>query len=364
MLDLASGCYPSFLFGGPLADWLPVFHFHEVTPGYLEPYLAYLAENGYRTVTSEAVARLARDGVHPGPRSVALCFDDAWASVWTVVAPLLRRHGLQAITYISPERIADAAGTRPALGEPGFDAAPAAPAGPLFATWPELRALQASGVMDLQAHTLRHAMIPCAAEVLGFLAPGDRRHPHLYPYVLAPEGPRFLAADDWGAPLYPQRSRMSDALRYDHPSALAACLRHVREHGGAAFFQQAGWEAELRRLAGASAGRQETATERDAAIAADLAAAREQLQAQLRADTVRHMCFPWAVAGRAAEEAAQRTGYRTAFADRLFGARAVRAGDPPYRLMRLKHDYIRCLPGRGRRWFFTARRPPKGAAAA
>ena len=58
------------------------------------------------------------------------------------------------------------------------------------------------------------------------------------------------------------------------------------------------------------------------------------------------MCFPWAIAGSVALRAAAETGYETAFADRLFGTRAVRAGDPPYRLMRLKHEYILCLAGR------------------
>ena len=72
-LDLATGAYPLFVFGGPVGRVLPVFHFHEVSAAYLEPYLQYLDENGYRTVTTDAVARWVRGGQHPGPRSVALC---------------------------------------------------------------------------------------------------------------------------------------------------------------------------------------------------------------------------------------------------------------------------------------------------
>ena len=34
LLDLATGCYPAFLFGGGLGDLLPVFHFHDVTRGW------------------------------------------------------------------------------------------------------------------------------------------------------------------------------------------------------------------------------------------------------------------------------------------------------------------------------------------
>src|SRR6476660_1727366 len=112
LLDLATGCYPAFLFGGPV-DALPVFHFHDVTRDWLEPRLQYLVDNGYRTVTSDEIARLVIAGVDPGPRAVGLTFDDAWTSVWTVAMPLLRRSGLRAILFGIPGRVKDAATVRP-----------------------------------------------------------------------------------------------------------------------------------------------------------------------------------------------------------------------------------------------------------
>lgn len=346
VLDLATGCYPAFLFGGGLGRWLPVFHFHEATPQGLEPYLRYLAENGYRTVTSEAIAAYVRRGVHPGPRSVALCFDDAWASLWTVAVPLLRKHGLQAITYVSPARVPDLPSPRPTLESPegapaGVDDSPTP-----FAAWCELKSMLSSGVIDVQAHTLGHTMVFADDAIGGFVQPGFSRHPHLYPSVETGAGERYLTPADLGAPLYTQRSRYSTALRYDNPAAFEACTRHVREQGGAGFFRQPGWERVLRELAGASPGHQETPARRDAAILADLASAREQLNAKLGTDTVRHMCFPWAIASTPGEVAAEKAGYITAFGDRLFGGRSVRPGDPPYRLMRLKHQHLLRLPRR------------------
>src|SRR6266850_1574892 len=41
VVDLATGCYPSFLFGGSLGGALPVFHFHDVTREWLEPRKQY-----------------------------------------------------------------------------------------------------------------------------------------------------------------------------------------------------------------------------------------------------------------------------------------------------------------------------------
>ena len=348
-LDLVTGCYPRFLFGGGLGRWLPVFHFHEATPQGLEPYLAYLAANGYRTVTSEAIAALVRQGIHPGPKAVALCFDDAWASLWTVAAPLLRRYGFQAITYVSPARVPELAAPRATLESPEGARAGVDESAVPFAAWCELKALHDSGTFDIQAHTLRHTLVFSEAVIGGFVQPGFFRHPHLYPLLDTGSGERFLEPADLGAPLYTQRSRYSAALRYDNPGAFEACARHVRENGGAEFFRRHDWERTLRALAASFTGRQETPDRRDAAILADLAEAREQLNARLGTDTVRHMCFPWAIASQPGESAAEKAGYLTAFGDRLFGGRSVKAGDPPYRLMRLKHQHIYSLPGQGRR---------------
>src|SRR6266550_2101849 len=148
-LDLMSGRYPRFLFGGRVgADLVPVFRFHDVTSEDLEPKLRYLSDNGYRTVAADDVAAYARRQLRFDEPRVALCFDDAWASLWTVAAPLLERYGLSAITYAIPARIQDALACRPLVANadvPGTD--------PPFVTWPELRALHASGVVDVQCHT-------------------------------------------------------------------------------------------------------------------------------------------------------------------------------------------------------------------
>lgn len=351
--DLATGAYPAFVFGGSTRGVLPVFHFHEVTAAHLEPYLQYLAGNGYRTVTSEAVARWVRAGEHPGDRTVALCFDDAWSSLWTVAAPLLKRHGFQAIAFAIPGRVQDAAGVRPTVdddvGAPeGVDRSDTP-----FATWPELRALHASGVVDVQAHTFAHAMVFCDADIAGFIAPGYAPHVHARPCVEGAPLPRFLGASDLGAPLHAVRSRMSDALRYDDAEARARCAEVVQREGGAAFFRRPDWEQALRVCAAAHPGRWESESERERAILEDLEAARAELNARLRTQTVRHLCFPWAVAGRVAEACARQAGYDTAYADAWGGRHAVYAGGNPYRLMRLKHKFIHNLPGRGRRSFFT-----------
>lgn len=348
VLDLLSGSYPGFLFRQPLRQLLPVFHFHDVTGPYLEPYLAYLADNGYRTVTSEALGRFVRDGVAPGDRAVVLCFDDAWASLWTVVAPLLRQYRMTAITYAIAGRVPDAENPRP------VDSASDALA---LASWPELKALNDEGLVDVQAHTYSHAMIFCDARPAGFLAPDSGVSYLSMPALDFTPDPVFLDTSMLGAPLYPRRSRLSDAFRYiDDAGVRQACIEHVQARGGAAFLEDPARRAELFRIVSTAHGRMESEAEREAAIWQELVRSKEVLTEKLNSPHVRQICFPWGICGRLAGELVQKAGYETAVADTLFGKRYAGAQRHPYRIMRLKHQYIFCLPGAGRKTFFNATR--------
>lgn len=365
VIDLATCRYPAFVFGGPLGRLLPVFHLHEVTVSSLEPKLRHLDEHGYRTVTSEVIERYVRDGVHPGDRTVALCFDDAHASLWTVAAPLLRRHGFRAVTFAIAGRIRDAVSVRPTIDDSG--PLPSTPPGD-FVTWPELRALDAGGVIDVQCHGYGHSKIFCHDVPHGFVTPDVAGwHPLDRPLLFGEAAGAYLKPDDLGAPLYVQRSRLSDALRYvDDDGAHERCVAHVRSNGGPSFFDRRGWAAELRALAARGRpGSFETADARRAAIYEDLDRGRAMLRDRLRTNAIGHLCFPWEVAGAIARGAACALGFRTAFSDRLFGLRAVRGGDDPWRLMRLNGKFIPSLPRRRRALIAvgSAGRPAPGRTA-
>jgi peptidoglycan/xylan/chitin deacetylase (PgdA/CDA1 family) len=355
-LDFLAGHYPAFTLGGGVGRLLPVFHFHETTPATLEPKLQYLADNGYRTVTSSAVTALVRDGLSPPPRSVVLAFDDAWSSVWTVAGPLLRRYEMQAIVYAIPARIRDANAVRPTLGDGAIDPAAIDAGNDPFVTWPELRRLQEEATFDVQSHTRTHSMVFAAPVLVDFVSPAFRAESMLNrPRVDRNGAPRFLDPSALGAPLYVRRSSMSDALRfYPDDDTAARTTAYVAANGGERFFDRAGWRGELRRVAGAPRGASQDATARDRAIEDELGGAREELQARLPGHSVDHICLPWGVAGRATRAALERCGYRSAFANRFRGRFAVAAGDDPYALKRLSNRYIFALPGHGRRYVFLS----------
>jgi hypothetical protein len=373
-LDLVCGRFPLFVFGASVGDLLPVFHFHDESREALEPKLRHLAENGYRTVTADAIGAFVRGDRPADPRAVALCFDDAWASVWTTAGPLLEQYGLTAIVYAIPGRTSDAAGCRvqgtrsPALrqaqGIPISSrderlALPpeATPAGSPFMTWPELRALQAMGVIDVQSHTRTHSRIFTSGTIAGFVEPGYDATLLLARPRISAEPLRFIGPQDLGAPLYEHRSRMSDGPLMQHTMAAHdACTRLVASEGGPAFFSRGDWRSRLHAVAAAAspgiAPESEDAHQR--AIEEELDRSRVELNARMGAPTVNHICLPWGVSGTRTAAALKRLGYVTAFANRIPGVHAVRRGDDPHWLKRLPNRYIHRLPGRGRRWWFLA----------
>lgn len=366
VLDLVAGRLPRFVFGGPVGALIPVFHFHDERRAALEPAFRYLRENGYQTITADDLAAVARGQRQPGDHEVALCFDDAWATVWTDAAPLLRQFGLRAIVYPIPGRIADADAPRPVE-------AAAAESGSPFMTWGELRSLQSEGVIDVQSHTWMHARIFTSATVTDFVQPGFGQAPPLNrPLLDATEtagGLRFVDPGELGAPLYEHRSRMSDGRRV-HVSLEAheACVAFVHREGGRAFFDRRDWRPRLGEVYAAHSrdtAPVESEADQRRAIETELDRSRSELNARL-GTTVRHVCFPWGVSGRVAADALKRLGFDSAVANRWQGTFAVRPGDDPYWLKRLPNRYVTALPGRGRRTLIqraTTRLVPSGSAS-
>jgi hypothetical protein len=360
LIDLVTGCYPAFLFGGAIGRQLPVFHFHDVTREWLEPRVRYLIENEYRTVTCDEIAAFVRRGVSPGPRAVALTFDDAWASVWSVAMPLLKAYGLTAIVFAIPGRIRDAEQVRRVVSaaNPSLNSRPESTTDSPFVTWPELRALHESGVFDIQSHTRSHSMIFAGDRVVDFVTPGFALEPLLNRPVTSDDGSlHVVEAEAFGTPLYVRRSRMSDARRFfPNESAAEACRNHVAQHGGLLFFDRPAWRGELNRIV-SGGGRWERDEARAAAIRVELADGRALLNDRLRTAGVRHVALPWGIAGELTRRALADTGHDLAFAERPVRRHIVRAGDDPHQLMRLNGKFLMCLPGRGRQWFFTTVRP-------
>ncbi len=149
LVGLSTGATPDFVLArrpvSPLPG-VPVFGFHLVQGPTFEADLAFLTENDYTTLgATELVDYLAGRSRVP-ERSVVLTFDDGPRNFHEVAFPLLRRFGHRAVAFIAPGLHAEQASA-----EEGSDR-------PL--TWPEIREIHASGLVDFQSHTLESRYVP------------------------------------------------------------------------------------------------------------------------------------------------------------------------------------------------------------
>lgn len=105
-----------------------------VSPAQFEAQLEWLSRNGWQVVSLREVAGFLA-GRRPLPeRSVAITFDDGYESVHRLAYPLLKRFGMPATLFVYTDFI----GSRDAL------------------SWAQMNEMQASGLIDIQAHSKSH----------------------------------------------------------------------------------------------------------------------------------------------------------------------------------------------------------------
>jgi peptidoglycan/xylan/chitin deacetylase (PgdA/CDA1 family) len=106
------------------------------TPQTLESELAYLRENGYTSVTFDALAASVTGGAALPSRPVIISFDDDWQSQYDNAVPLLRKYGFTATFFVWVRAVGRAH----------------------HMTWDEIRELDAEG-MEIGCHTMTHLIL-------------------------------------------------------------------------------------------------------------------------------------------------------------------------------------------------------------
>lgn len=107
-----------------------------VTPEKFEAHMDHLAENDFNVWPLPKLVETVREGGDIPKRTVALTFDDAYASVYDEVFPRLQERGWPFTVFVATESI-----------DKGIDA---------FISWDELREMEAAGV-TIANHSVDHA---------------------------------------------------------------------------------------------------------------------------------------------------------------------------------------------------------------
>lgn len=338
---IAGQGYPSFVTAvrpRPIRDHVPVFMFHAVNRPNFAAQLAFLAHNGYQTLTLPQFIAFLDGSFEPKRPSILLTFDDGDASWYDIAYPLLQQHKFHAIGFIVTAFIREQ---------------PQRTGGHDWLSWPELRDMQQSSIFDFHAHGHTHAKIFIEPTLTSFYSPEfDHNALNLNVPWLPLDG---VETNDlpWGTPLFHSAPLLEGQRRLCvDPDINRDMAVWVRRQGGAAFFQRDTWRQQLDAHYNAVGGPQQTvhfhsATERLTAISAELRTAKITLENQLD-KSVTHFCYPFGRGSEIATTISRDCGYESNFwttrADRVFN----RAGDSPFAAVRLKDDYLLRLPGSGR----------------
>jgi peptidoglycan/xylan/chitin deacetylase (PgdA/CDA1 family) len=119
-------CYHRF---GPKSSQLAV------TPAAFEAQMDFLARNGYRVLPLARVIGFLERGESIPRKSVVLTIDDGFRSTYEVAYPVLRKYGFHATVFL----YSDFVGAPDAL------------------TWPQMKEMEASGLVSIQPHSKTHA---------------------------------------------------------------------------------------------------------------------------------------------------------------------------------------------------------------
>jgi len=342
---------------------VPTLVFHSVDPDTLETQFRYLADSGYRTLDSEELADALEGkgivGQGSPERAVALTFDDATGSFWAVAYPLLRKFGFKGILFVIPGVVPEGGAPNPNLedvwaGRADMETVLRREATLPLCTWDELKEMHASGVVDIQSHSLNHVRVHVSSRLVDFLHPGF--NPYFYGNVNIP-----AAVDDTaepparplllGRPVYASAARTSGRTRYlENPEVSAALVAEVARNGGEAFFSRPNWRRTLiglhRELTGRGRGAYETPEAAEAAVRHEMAESKARLEARLPGKRVRCFCYPWFQGSALSDRIAAECGYRSVHYGLDFEAPRAGAVGRPLQVPRVSEHYVFCLPGR------------------
>jgi hypothetical protein len=160
------------------AEFLPILYYHSVadhpeahpwaflsTPrAVFMSQMECLRRKGFVGVTWAQLLAHLRGECRLPPRSVMIHFDDGFLDNWTVVYPIMERLGLKYSVLVSTDFLDPGTAARPFVTETTAENK---------TDWwgylngAELRALEASGLVDIQSHAQTHTWYETGPEVVG-----------------------------------------------------------------------------------------------------------------------------------------------------------------------------------------------------
>ena len=105
-----------------------------VTPDTFATQIAYLAQNGYTTITLNTLYDIFHEQVTPPAKPIVLTFDDGYVDFYLNAYPILRKYNFCAVSFIIVGSVGQ-----------GY-----------YLSWDQIRDMQSSGLISFESHTVTH----------------------------------------------------------------------------------------------------------------------------------------------------------------------------------------------------------------
>lgn len=366
---LATGAYPDFVYrnlNAPSRDQIAVFTFHRMQPDLFESQLKYLAENHYKTLTSDQFYQCLTGAIPVPERAVVLTFDDCWGSLWAVAHPLLKKYSLNGIAFAISDVMEESDSVGPTLdevwlGQRSLEEITQREVAQPLCNWQEIRAMCQAGTLEFQSHSRKHNSVFVGDEIVDFINP--QRYPS---FMFSDFNPLINLGDrevmEWemgqpcfGEPVYAFEASYATPYRFIPDAKVGqACRDYVHDQGGARFFSRPDWRDRLNSVAQhakqstESAGSHKGYQQRLEELVDDLEQSRQQIEQKLD-NGVDQICLPWYKGADIAVEAANAAGYKACHWGILNNSTINKVGGDPFRIRRINDEYLFALPGQGRK---------------
>jgi len=159
-------------------SWFPWSENISVPPELFERNLESLKRMGCTVLRTDELVAARKTGRPLGERPVVIQFDDGYLDNWVAALPLLKRHRLPATVFVPVDFVEPGNELRPTLDDVDcgrLNAAELTWNG--YLNWAELKAMRASGLIDVEAHGVGHGRVATGNETTGILTKENwRRH--------------------------------------------------------------------------------------------------------------------------------------------------------------------------------------------
>jgi peptidoglycan/xylan/chitin deacetylase (PgdA/CDA1 family) len=212
--------------------------------------IEWLVKKKYTFLTVQQLNKYMGGGKRLPDKSIVLTFDDGYLDNYTTVWPLAKKYDFKFTLYINTDFVDKRAGLR-ATTEDVED-------GKIsqnqlkwwgYLRWAEIRAMEKSGLVDVQSHAATHTRYPISDEVVDFHHPGDRhywlcwnKYPEKKPHWLNQCEENEIP---FGTPVYKNaKSLVARKCDIQGPH-IRIMQQYVADHGGIEFFKKRDWRSKL-----------------------------------------------------------------------------------------------------------------------